>query len=575
MTGASPVDITTTPAWNDLLGHFAAVKDLHLRDIFQADPQRGTELTYQVGDLTFDLSKNRITRETLDKLVAVAEAANIPTKRDAMFSGEHINCTEDRAVLHTALRLPRDAELIVDGRNIVADVHEVLDRMHSFTDSLRNKEWNGYTGKNITTVVNIGIGGSDLGPVMVDLALRHYQDAGISARYVSNIDPTDLVAKTADLNPEETLFIVASKTFTTQETMTNAAAARRWLINGLAEITGAEVDEDAIAKHFVAVSTNAEKVADFGIDTANMFGFWDWVGGRYSVDSAIGLSVMTVVGYDNFLRFLDGFHTMDEHFRTAPLAENVPVLMGLLGIWYSDSQLFNADAKAVLPYVQDLSRFPAYLQQLTMESNGKSVRTDGSPVTTSTGEIYWGEPGTNGQHAFYQLLHQGTRLVPTDFIAVAQPLDDLPTADGTGSMHNLLMSNFFAQTKVLAFGKTAAEIAAEGTPEELVNHKVMPGNRPSTSILATRLTPEVVGSLIALYEHIVFVQGMIYGVNPYDQWGVELGKKQAGDLLTFITGDAALPSEVLGDAGTSPTGVDSSTAALISRYRSLRADAPK
>lgn len=575
MTGASPVDITTTPAWNDLLGQFAAVKDLHLRDIFQADPQRGTELTYQVGDLTFDLSKNRITRETLDKLVAVAEAANIPTKRDAMFSGEHINCTEDRAVLHTALRLPRDAELIVDGRNIVADVHEVLDRMHSFTDSLRNKEWNGYTGKNITTVVNIGIGGSDLGPVMVDLALRHYQDAGISARYVSNIDPTDLVAKTADLNPEETLFIVASKTFTTQETMTNAAAARRWLINGLAEITGAEVDEGAIAKHFVAVSTNAEKVADFGIDTANMFGFWDWVGGRYSVDSAIGLSVMTVVGYDNFLRFLDGFHTMDEHFRTAPLAENVPVLMGLLGIWYSDSQLFNADAKAVLPYVQDLSRFPAYLQQLTMESNGKSVRTDGSPVTTSTGEIYWGEPGTNGQHAFYQLLHQGTRLVPTDFIAVAQPLDDLPTADGTGSMHDLLMSNFFAQTKVLAFGKTAAEIAAEGTPEELVNHKVMPGNRPSTSILATRLTPEVVGSLIALYEHIVFVQGMIYGVNPYDQWGVELGKKQAGDLLTFITGDAALPSEVLGDAGTSPTGVDSSTAALISRYRSLRADAPK
>lgn len=575
MTGASPVDITTTPAWNDLLGHFAAVKDLHLRDIFQADPQRGTELTYQIGDLTFDLSKNRITRETLDKLVAVAEAANIPAKRDAMFSGEHINCTEDRAVLHTALRLPRDAELIVDGRNIVADVHEVLDRMHSFTDSLRNKEWNGYTGKNITTVVNIGIGGSDLGPVMVDLALRHYQDAGISARYVSNIDPTDLIAKTADLNPEETLFIVASKTFTTQETMTNAAAARRWLINGLAEITGAEVDEDAIAKHFVAVSTNAKKVADFGIDTANMFGFWDWVGGRYSVDSAIGLSVMTVVGYDNFLRFLDGFHTMDEHFRTAPLAENVPVLMGLLGIWYSDSQLFNADSKAVLPYVQDLSRFPAYLQQLTMESNGKSVRTDGSPVTTSTGEIYWGEPGTNGQHAFYQLLHQGTRLVPTDFIAVAQPLDDLPTADGTGSMHDLLMSNFFAQTKVLAFGKTAAEIAAEGTPEELVNHKVMPGNRPSTSILATRLTPEVVGSLIALYEHIVFVQGMIYGVNPYDQWGVELGKKQAGDLLTFITGDAALPSEVPGDAGTSPTGVDSSTAALISRYRSLRADAPK
>lgn len=575
MTGATPVDITTTPAWNDLLEHFATVKDLHLRDIFQADPQRGTELTYQVGDLTFDLSKNRITRETLDKLVAVAEAANIPTKREAMFSGEHINCTEDRAVLHTALRLPRDAELIVDGQNVVADVHDVLDRMHNFTDSLRNKEWKGYTGKNITTVVNIGIGGSDLGPVMVDLALRHYQDAGISARYVSNVDPADLVAKTADLNPEETLFIIASKTFTTQETMTNAAAARRWLVSGLQEITGSEVGDDAIAKHFVAVSTNAEKVANFGIDTANMFGFWDWVGGRYSVDSAIGLSVMTVVGYDNFLRFLDGFHTMDEHFRTAPLAENVPVLMGLLGVWYSDAHLFNADSKAVLPYVQDLSRFPAYLQQLTMESNGKSVRTDGSPVTTSTGEIYWGEPGTNGQHAFYQLLHQGTRLVPTDFIAVAQPLDDLPTADGTGSMHDLLMSNFFAQTKVLAFGKTAAEIAAEGTPEELVNHKVMPGNRPSTSILATRLTPEVVGSLIALYEHIVFVQGMIYAVNPYDQWGVELGKKQAGDLLPFITGDAALPDELPADAGTSPAGVDSSTSALISRYRSLRADAPK
>ena len=575
MTDVTPIDITTTPAWNDLLAHFATVKDLHLRDIFQADPQRGTELTYQVGDLTVDLSKNRVTRETLKKLIAVAEAAQIPAKRDAMFAGEHINCTENRAVLHTALRLPRDAELVVDGQNIVADVHDVLDRMHTFTDSLRNKEWKGYTGKNITTVVNIGIGGSDLGPVMVNLALRHYQDAGISARYVSNVDPADLVAKTADLNPEETLFIIASKTFTTQETMTNAAAARHWLMSGLQNITGSEVSDDAIARHFVAVSTNAEKVSAFGIDTQNMFGFWDWVGGRYSVDSAIGLSVMTVAGYDNFMRFLDGFHTMDEHFRTAPLAENVPVLMGLLGVWYSDSHLFNADSKAVLPYVQDLSRFPAYLQQLTMESNGKSVRVDGSPVTTSPGEIYWGEPGTNGQHAFYQLLHQGTRLVPTDFIAVAQPLDDLPTADGTGSMHDLLMSNFFAQTKVLAFGKTAAEIAAEGTPAELVNHKVMPGNRPSTSILATRLTPEVVGSLIALYEHIVFVQGMIYSVNPYDQWGVELGKKQAGDLLPFITGDTAVPSVSTTDAGVTPSGMDSSTAALISRYRSLRADARK
>ncbi|HHY07873.1 MAG TPA: glucose-6-phosphate isomerase [Corynebacteriales bacterium] len=571
MAGSAPIDITTTDAWKDLQTHFQDVKDLHLREIFQEDPQRGTELVYRVGNLTVDLSKNRITRETIDKLVAVAEAADVPGKREAMFTGEHINCTEDRAVLHTALRLPRETELIVEGQDVVGDVHEVLDRMHVFTDKLRSGEWKGYTGKKIKTVVNIGIGGSDLGPVMVDLALRHYADSDISARYVSNVDPADMVAKTADLNPEETLFIVASKTFTTQETMTNAAAARRWLVAGLADITGDEVSEDAIAKHFVAVSTNHEKVAEFGIDTNNMFPFWDWVGGRYSVDSAIGLSVMAVVGYSTFMRFLEGFHVMDEHFRSAPLAENVPVLMGMLGVWYSDSTLFDADSKAVLPYVQDLSRFPAYLQQLTMESNGKSVRTDGTPVTVSTGEIYWGEPGTNGQHAFYQLLHQGTRLVPADFIAVAEPLDDLPTADGSGSMHDLLMSNFFAQTKVLAFGKTEAEIAAEGTPVDIVNHKVMPGNRPTTSILADSLTPEVVGSLIALYEHIVFVQGMVYAVNPYDQWGVELGKKQAGDLLPYITGETELPSDAGDDAaGTTPAGVDSSTSHLIGLYRKMR-----
>lgn len=571
MAGSQPIDITSTSAWKDLQQHFSEVKDLHLRQIFNDDPQRGTELVYRVGNLTIDLSKNRITRETIDKLVAVAEAAQVPAKRAAMFTGEHINCTEDRSVLHTALRLPRGTQLVVEGQDVVADVHDVLDRMHVFTDKLRSGEWKGYTGKEITTVVNIGIGGSDLGPVMVDLALRHYADSNIAARYVSNVDPADMVAKTADLNPETTLFIVASKTFTTQETMTNAAAARRLLVDGLADVTGADVSDDAIAKHFVAVSTNHEKVAEFGIDTANMFPFWDWVGGRYSVDSAIGLSVMAVVGYDTFMRLLDGFHTMDEHFRNAPLAENVPVLMGMLGVWYSDSTLFDADSKAVLPYVQDLSRFPAYLQQLTMESNGKSVRTDGTPVTVSTGEIYWGEPGTNGQHAFYQLLHQGTRLVPADFIAVAEPLDDLPTADGSGSMHDLLMSNFFAQTKVLAFGKTAAEIAAEGTPADIVNHKVMPGNRPTTSILADSLTPEVVGSLIALYEHIVFVQGMVYAVNPYDQWGVELGKKQAGDLLPYITGDTELPEDAGDDAaGTTPAGVDSSTAHLIGLYRKLR-----
>ena len=493
-----------------------------------------------------------MTRETLGLLVDLAKAADLEAKRDAMFAGEHINTSEDRAVLHTALRLPKDAELTVDGQDVVHDVHEVLDAMGEFTDKLRSGEWTGATGERITTVVNIGIGGSDLGPVMVYQALRHYADAGVSARFVSNVDPADLVAKLVGLEPASTLFIVASKTFSTLETLTNATAARRWLIEGLGD-----GGKDAVAKHFVAVSTNEKLVDEFGIDTANMFGFWDWVGGRYSVDSAIGLSVMAVIGKERFAEFLAGFHAVDEHFRTTPLESNAPVLLGLIGLWYNE--FFDAQSRAVLPYSNDLSRFAAYLQQLTMESNGKSVRADGSPVTTSTGEIYWGEPGTNGQHAFYQLLHQGTRLIPADFIGFSQPTDDLPTRDGTGSMHDLLMSNFFAQTKVLAFGKTAEEIADEGTKPEVVPHKVMPGNRPSTSILATQLTPSVVGQLIALYEHQVFTEGIIWGIDSFDQWGVELGKTQANSLLPVLTEDAA-PEEQS----------DSSTDTLVRHYRAER-----
>ena len=479
-------------------------------------------------------------------LVDLAKAAGLEAKRDAMFAGEHINTSEDRAVLHTALRLPRGAELTVDGQDVVADVHSVLDAMGAFTDRLRSGEWTGATGERITTVVNIGIGGSDLGPVMVYDALRHYADAGISARFVSNVDPADLVAKLEGLDPATTLFIVASKTFSTLETLTNATAARRWLTDVLGDA--------AVSKHFVAVSTNKKLVDDFGINTDNMFGFWDWVGGRYSVDSAIGLSVMAVIGKERFAEFLAGFHVIDEHFRTTPLESNAPALLGLIGLWYNE--FFGAQSRAVLPYSNDLSRFAAYLQQLTMESNGKSVKADGSPVTTETGEIYWGEPGTNGQHAFYQLLHQGTRLIPADFIGFSQPTDDLPTADGTGSMHDLLMSNFFAQTQVLAFGKTAAEIEAEGTPPNVVPHKVMPGNRPTTSILATKLTPSVVGQLIALYEHQVFTEGVVWGIDSFDQWGVELGKTQAKALLPVLTGDAS-PAEQS----------DSSTDALVRRYR--------
>ncbi|OFB35932.1 glucose-6-phosphate isomerase [Mycolicibacterium sp. (ex Dasyatis americana)] len=542
-------DITATPAWQALSKHYDEIGDIHLTELFAEDPNRGTELVLTVGDLYIDYSKHRVTRRTLELLTDLARTAGLEARRDAMFAGEHINTSEDRAVLHTALRLPADAALTVDGQNVVADVHAVLDRMGDFTDRLRSGEWSGATGERIKTVVNIGIGGSDLGPVMVYDALRHYADAGVSARFVSNVDPADLVATLADLDPATTLFIVASKTFSTLETLTNATAARRWLVDALGE--------DAVAKHFVAVSTNAKLVQDFGIDTDNMFGFWDWVGGRYSVDSAIGLSVMAVIGRERFAEFLSGFHLVDEHFRTAPLAANAPALLGLIGLWYSN--FFGAQSRAVLPYSNDLSRFAAYLQQLTMESNGKSVRADGSAVSTDTGEIFWGEPGTNGQHAFYQLLHQGTRLVPADFIGFSEPTDDLPTADGTGSMHDLLMSNFFAQTQVLAFGRDAAAIARDlpvGTPESVVPHKVMPGNRPTTSILATRLTPSVVGQLIALYEHQVFTEGVVWGIDSFDQWGVELGKTQAKALLPVIT-EPQSPSRQS----------DSSTDALVRRYR--------
>ncbi len=543
------VDISASAEWAELSRHHDRIATATLRELFAEDPDRGRDLTLSVGDLYIDYSKHRVTRQTLILLVALARAADLEQHRDAMLAGEHVNTSEDRAVLHTALRLPRDAALEVDGREAVADVHAVLDAMGDFTDRLRDGRWTGATGKQITTVVNIGIGGSDLGPAMAYQALRHYADAGISARFVSNVDPADLVAKLDGLDPATTLFIIASKTFTTLETLTNATAARRWLTDTLGD--------EAVSQHFVAVSTNKKLVEAFGIDSANMFGFWDWVGGRYSVDSAIGLSLMAVIGRVAFADFLSGFHLVDAHFATAPLESNAPVLLGLIGLWYSN--FFGAETRAVLPYSNDMARFAAYLQQLTMESNGKSVRADGTPVSTPTGEIFWGEPGTNGQHAFYQLLHQGTRLVPADFIGFSQPVDDLPTADGSGSMHDLLMSNFFAQTQVLAFGKTAEEIAAEGTPPSVVPHKVMPGNKPTTSILANRLTPSVLGQLIALYEHQVFTEGVIWGIDSFDQWGVELGKAQAKALLPVITEDASPGRQS-----------DSSTDELVRRYRQER-----
>ncbi|MEU4547416.1 glucose-6-phosphate isomerase [Nonomuraea dietziae] len=529
--------------WAALKANHEAVAGKHLRELFAEDPGRAERMSLTAGDLYLDYSKHRATAETMGLLLALAEKAGLRERIEAMFSGEHINVSEDRAVLHVALRMPADAKLVVDGQDVVADVHAVLDKMSEFSDRVRSGEWKGQTGQAIKTVVNIGIGGSDLGPAMAYEALRDYADAGITARFVSNIDPADIHGALKDLDPATTLVIVSSKTFTTLETLTNAKVARSWLVGALGE--------EAVAKHFVAVSTNAEKVAEFGIDTANMFGFWDWVGGRYSYDGAIGLSLMIAIGPERFREMLDGFHTIDEHFRTAPFEANMPVLMGLLGIWYTD--FFDAQTRAVLPYSQRLHRFPAYLQQLTMESNGKSVQADGTPVTVPTGEIFWGEPGTNGQHAFYQLLHQGTRLVPADFLGFGEPLED---AEG---MHDLLTANLLAQTSALAFGKTAEEIAAEGTPAEVVPHKVMPGNRPTSTLLAPRLTPSTLGQLVALYEHIVFVEGTIWGVDSFDQWGVELGKKMAMDLAPALTSEEP-PAQA----------PDASTAALVRKYREMR-----
>lgn len=548
------IDPTTTSAWSALSAHHKALTP-NLREWFAADPARAEKFSFTADELHVDLSKNLITSETVELLLKLAEEVKLEQAREAMFSGEHINVTEDRAVLHTALRRPEGytPALTVDGQDVDADVHAVLKKIYAFADRVRNGEWTGVTGKRIETVVNIGIGGSDLGPVMVYEALKPYADAGITARFISNIDPTDVAEKVSDLDPETTLFIVASKTFGTLETLTNARVAREWLISSLREAGALEGKDasEAVAKHFVAVSTALDKVAAFGIDPENAFGFWDWVGGRYSVDSAIGTSLAIVFGPKVFAEFLAGFHAMDEHFRTAPLAQNVPVLMGLLNIW--NVNFLGAETHAVLPYDQYLHRFPAYLQQLTMESNGKSVRADGSFVNYATGEVFWGEPGTNGQHAFYQLIHQGTRLIPADFLAFANPVH--PTKDGEQDVHELFLANFFAQTQALAFGKTEEEVRAEGTAEHVVNARIFNGNRPSTSIMAPRLTPRVLGSLIALYEHITFVQGVVWGIDSFDQWGVELGKKLALDLVPAIEGDR----EVLARQ-------DSSTASLIDYY---------
>ena len=548
------IDPTTTSAWSALSAHHKALTP-NLREWFAADPARAEKFSFTADELHVDLSKNLITSETVELLLKLAEEVKLEQAREAMFSGEHINVTEDRAVLHTALRRPEGyaPALTVDGQDVDADVHAVLKKIYAFADRVRNGEWTGVTGKRIETVVNIGIGGSDLGPVMVYEALKPYADAGITARFISNIDPTDVAEKVSDLDPETTLFIVASKTFGTLETLTNARVAREWLISSLREagaLDGKDASE-AVAKHFVAVSTALDKVAAFGIDPENAFGFWDWVGGRYSVDSAIGTSLAIVLGPKVFADFLAGFHAMDEHFRTAPFEKNVPVLMGLLNIW--NVNFLGAETHAVLPYDQYLHRFPAYLQQLTMESNGKSVRADGSFVNYATGEVFWGEPGTNGQHAFYQLIHQGTRLIPADFLAFANPVH--PTKDGEQDVHELFLANFFAQTQALAFGKTEEEVRAEGTAEHVVNARIFSGNRPSTSIMAPRLTPRVLGSLIALYEHITFVQGVVWGIDSFDQWGVELGKKLALDLVPAIEGDR----EVLERQ-------DSSTASLIDYY---------
>ena len=547
-----PIDATTTPAWARLTELHKAMEP-DLRTWFAQDPGRAERFSYQLGDLYVDLSKNLLTDDVRDALAELALQVDVPGRRDAMYAGEHINVTEDRAVLHTALRRPATDSLSVDGQDVVADVHDVLERIYAFARRVRSGEWTGVTGKPVKTVVNIGIGGSDLGPVMVYEALRPYVQDGLECRFISNIDPTDCAEKVGDLDPETTLFIIASKTFTTLETLTNARMARTWLLDAL-EQRGIST-QGAVARHFAAVSTALDKVAEFGIDPANAFGFWSWVGGRYSVDSAVGTILAVAIGPENFADFLGGFHTVDEHFATRPPAENVPMLMGLLNVWYVN--FYHAASHAVLPYAQYLHRFAAYLQQLTMESNGKSVRWDGSPVTTATGEIFWGEPGTNGQHAFYQLIHQGTQLIPADFIAAASPAH--PTKDGQTDVHELFLSNYLAQTAALAFGKTAEEVRAEGTPEEIVPARVFTGNRPTTSILAPALTPAVVGQLIALYEHITFTQGIVWGIDSFDQWGVELGKKLALQIAPAVQGDA----DALGAQ-------DASTQGLITRYRQLR-----
>ncbi len=534
--------LTKRKAWMALRAHYERVRGIHLRDLFAEDRKRGERMTAEDAGIFLDYSKNRVTDETVKLLVQLAEESGLRQRIDAMFRGEKINITENRAVLHVALRAPKGTSIVVDGENVVPPVHAVLDKMAAFSNRVRSGEWKGHTGKRIRNVINIGIGGSDLGPVMAYEALKHYSDRSLTFRFVSNIDATDLAEAVRDLEAPETLFIVSSKTFTTLETMTNAHSARDWSLAGLGG------DQKSVARHFVAVSTNAADVAKFGIDTANMFGFWDWVGGRYSMDSAIGLSTMLAIGPDNFRTMLDGFHQIDEHFRTTPFDRNLPVLMGLLSVWYTD--FFGAETVAVLPYEQYLKRFPAYLQQLTMESNGKHVTLDGTQVNYPTGPIYWGEPGTNGQHSFYQLIHQGTRLIPCDFIAFAKPLNSL------GRHHDMLMANVFAQTEALAFGKTPEQVKAEGTPDWLLPHRVFEGNRPSNTILADQLTPEVLGKLVALYEHSVFTQGAIWQINSFDQWGVELGKVLAQRIIPEL------------ESQTEPAlAHDSSTSSLIRRYR--------
>ena len=557
MSDIPVIDPTMTPAW-DTLDQLADNFEPDLRKLFADDPNRTQTFTFDAADLHVDLSKNLVCPTLVGHLLALAEQTGVLELRDRMFGGEHINVTEDRAVLHTALRRPATDSLTVDGQDVIADVHEVLEKVYAFARRVRSGEWVGITGKPVKTVVNVGIGGSDLGPVMAYEALKPYVQEGLECRFISNIDPTDAGETTKDLDPETTLVIVASKTFTTLETITNAKVVRAWLLNGLRErgiVTDEASEKEAIAKHFVAVSTALDKVAEFGIDPANAFGFWSWVGGRYSVDSAVGTSLAVAIGPEGFADFLAGFHAMDRHFAETAPEKNVPLLMGLLNVWYSN--FLGADTHAVLPYSQYLHRFPAYLQQLTMESNGKSVRRDGSPVTYETGEVFWGEPGTNGQHAFYQLIHQGTRMVPADFIAFANPTWAL--GDGDADMHELFLSNFFAQTKALAFGKTSEEVRAEGTPEAIVSARVFTGNRPTTSIMAPALTPSVLGQLIALYEHITFVEGAVWGIDSFDQWGVELGKVLAKQILPAIEGS----SEAL-DAQ------DQSTRALIEYYRANR-----